>query len=291
MIHRILIFDRKFNCRLDRRYPLNFNEENKNIPNSKVLLPVPSVKITDSASTGDVGVKHDEIGTDFNVNYNGSEEINKIWNVLNIKKTQFYDETLLAVSQSNSSGSLVSALDHLELDERSSSSSKEKESSPVEHSQQLILGLTYSLKNMLLKLAPIPSSSSFSNNNANASSSNTNANTTATEGYSFSYKTSKYRLFYFESFTGWRFIIISDNFTTSNTINNPVYGAITPETTLKVFYASIFIDFLVKYPLGTIYTTEKSTQKHRVSVENDFLHRKGFLGKLDEFIQICERIF
>lgn len=66
---------------------------------------------------------------------------------------------------------------------------------------------------------------------------------------------------------------------------------VTPESALKLFYSQVLLKFLVAYPLGTIYTTQKSTENQRTFVENDFLHRAGFLSKMDEFVQSIDRIY
>jgi hypothetical protein len=258
MIHRFLIYDRKFNCRLDRRYPLNqFSSFNRNS----------SVKPDTKVPT--INLEQEEPIIKIN-------SCNSPWNTLIIKsdaEDSDYTEGEGATEDISSKGSLVSQLSRLELEEGKG------EIVVVEHSQQLILGLTHSLKNLFLKLSPIPL-----NNNENDRIS-------GVEGHSFSIKTSKYRLHYFESFTGWKLVMITDCNQPNGPITSPIYGQITPETALKIFYSQILLKFILTYPLGTVYTTEKSTQNLKIVVENDFLHRPGFLSKMDEFIQIVDRIF
>lgn len=263
MIHRFLIYDRKFNCRLDRRYPLTqfsiFNANSLAKPSNKV----PTLKVEQEEPS------IDKVGS------------NSPWNTLVIKTdiedsdsdtTEGEEEGEFRIS--GSQGSLVSQLSRLELEQ--------EKGEIVEHSQQLILGMTHSLKNMFSKLAPIPTTTSIN--------SNPQANPNV-EGYSFSLKTSKYRLYYFESFTGWKLVMITDCNQSNNSITTPNFGQISPETALKLFFTQILLKFLLTYPLGTVYTEEKSTQSQKVVVENDFLHRPGFLSKMDEFIQSVDRIF
>ena len=209
------------------------------------------------------------------------------WNTLVIKSTVANDDDDGSgsgngqIEQMSSSGSLVSQLSKLELDEAlksetNSGTTAGLNNSPVfEHSQQLILGLTHSLKNMLQKLSPLSSQQQQQLQQAGP------------EGYSFSFKTSKYRLFYFESFTGWKLIMITD----CNTTNNNSSNTITPDSVLKSFYTQILLKYLSTYPLGTIYTSEKSTESRKVIVKDDFLHRSGFLSKMDEFIHNIDRYF
>lgn len=261
MIHRFLIFDRKFNCRLDRRYPLNqfiaFNESiNKPPPSSTAAaIAVVNNQVNDTENKGDL---------------NNSKDT---WNTLVIKSDLESCEV--------SSNSLTSQFENLGI---STPQQSQPQKEIVEHSQQLILGLTHSLKNMLMKLSP------SIENQPNLRSSTF----MEPDGYSFSFKTSKYRLYYFESITGWKLVMLTDctqpsSNSSNNNSNNP--NNLTPETVLKSFYTQILLKFLLTYPLGTIYTQEKSTETRKVFVENDFLHRAGFLSKMDEFIQSIDRIF
>lgn len=263
MIHRFLIFDRKFNCRIDRRYPLNqFSEFNSiNSSNSAVKQPAASkLKVTEDETTG-IAPTHEE-----------QSQIS--WNTLVIKSSITQQEG--QNEQMASSGSLVSQLSRLELE---SGTTNGNDGVLPEHSQQLILGMTHSLKNMLQKLSPINSQLTQSNAHVGI------------EGYSFSFKTSKYRLFYFESFTGWKLIMITDCNTSNNNNNNNNNSIITPDSVLKSFYTQILLKYLTSYPLGTIYTEEKSTESRKVFVKDDFLHRSGFLSKMDEFIHNIDRYF
>lgn len=271
MIHRFLIFDRKFNCRLDRRYPLNqFAEFNSiNSSNSAKHHPTAIPKLNVSqAETENASIA------------NESPRIGVSWNTLVIKST---DTAAGADNEEEikmgSSGSLVSQLSKLELTAAANTNFNANELL-LEHSQQLILGMTHSLKNMLQKLSPINSQQQQQQQQVQA----------GLEGYSFSFKTSKYRLFYFESFTGWKLIMISDC-TAGITGNNTTTNTTTPDSVLKSFYTQILLKFLSTYPLGTVYTAEKSTESRKVIVKDDFLHRPGFLSKMDEFIHNNDRYF
>lgn len=254
MIHRFLIYDRKFNCRLDRRYPLNqftaFNRESLNLP-SITGSKVPILTVSGSQETTTIHPVQDN------------------WNTLVIKSES--DDESDACEFPNS---LSSQMSRMEINENHPSYQPKGEI--VEHSQQLILGMTHSLKNMFLKLSP----------SVNAVSTAANS---GIEGYSFSVKTSKYRLFYFESFTGWKLVMITD--CGGNTVTIPSLGQVTPESALKLFYTNILLKFLLTYPLGTILTERKSSQREKVRVENDLLHRAGFLIKMDEFIHSIDSIF
>lgn len=264
MIHRFLIYDRKFNCRLDRRYPLNqFSTFNSNSLFRPIANKALTIKLEETEPSD---VKENSVSP---------------WNTLVIKTSVIEDSDSDVDGNENeisgSQGSLVSQLSRLELEQT-------KGEEIVEHTQQLILGMTHSLKNMFLKLSPTP------NDINNTQNLQTQTNSTI-EGYSFSLKTSKYRLYYFESFTGWKLVMITDCNQSNNSMTSPIFGQISPETALKIFYTQILLKFLLTYPLGTVYTSEKSTQNEKVVVENDFLHRPGFLSKMDEFVLIVDRIF
>ena len=263
MIHRFLIFDRKFNCRLDRRYPLNqfatFNE----ILNK----PIPVLKVTESGGGGGGGVP---VVMDSNKN---KPATGCTWNTLIIKEDNNEEEESEGFISNSGSDSLIPQFNRLELAESSLPRGE-----IVEYSQQLILGLTHSLKNMLTKLSP----SVIIVNNPPSYHQN------GPEGHLFSFKTSKYRLYYFESFTGWKLVMLTD----CNQTPNPNLSTSTnPETVLKTFYTQILLKYLLTYPLGTIYTTEKSSESNKILVKDDFLHRSGFLSKMDEFVQNIDRIF
>ena len=264
MIHRFLIFDRKFNCRIDRRYPLNqFFEFNSTNSANLAKQPVaPKLKVS-----------NDDTGTISNAIIPNESQNKASWNTLMIKSST--ENEVDRISQLKSSGSLVSELGRLELDEQMVNCTSNSDALP-EHSQQLILGMTHSLKNILQKISPLNSQPQQQQQQVHS----------GLEGYSFSFKTSKYRLFYFESFTGWKLVMIAD----CNTANNS-NSTITPDSVLKSFYTQILLKFLSAYPLGTIYTAEKSTESRKVIVKNDMLNRPGFLSKMDEFIHNIDRFF
>lgn len=95
---------------------------------------------------------------------------------------------------------------------------------------QLIMGLTFSLKNMMLRLAPeVPAGSESGPASASSSrrSSKVSSPTTTIKAEDgpvwtrkevcFSYITSKYRLCYFESVSGWKLVLLSDPSAASST--------------------------------------------------------------------------
>lgn len=253
MIHRFLIYDKKFNCRLDRRYPLKqFNSFNRDFLNFDNETKVPNL-VLEQPNNETVCNSSDDNWDTLIIN-SGSED------------EEDYD-----------SKNINCELERLNI-----------KSEIIEHSQQLILGMTHSLKSMFLKLSPNTTTAA-----ATAINSSDDNNSLA-EGYSFSLKTSKYRLFYFESFTGWKLVMVTDCNQTSQGSSNNAHnsvtisglGLITPDTSLKIFYTNILLKYLVTYPLGTILKTCQNSK-----VENDFLHRPGFLSKMDEFIQNVDSIF
>ena len=284
-----------FNCRLDRRYPLaQFLEDNNKEINVKNKSKITNNKITDD-SEPQIAPMECEEASDWKTSFNYK------WNTLNIEKIEIETENENENENENcgdfknvnghghelfspSQGSLVSQMSRLELEKQNFNSHLVV----VEHSQQLILGLTYSMKNMLMKLGPVPVI-----NSVNQSKPPPQQQVTSVTGYSFAFKTSKYRIHYFESFTGWKLVMITDclQSTTTTTTVNYQGTNLSPESALKIFYSQVLLKYLVTYPLGTIYTSQKSSDKQRIFVENDFLHRAGFLGKMDEFIQNVDRIF
>jgi hypothetical protein len=264
MIHRFLIYDRKFNCRLDRRYPLD-----KNFPN----FPANSLP---SAAAPKLTVEPESLGSRSESSSIANTQPQQpesyaAWHTLVIKDEDSDEET----------DTIGNQLQNINFDEESRGHSSGDQKPIAEHSQELILGLTHSLKNMLLKVAPTASPSQA-----------IQSNSSHLEGYSFSFKTSKYRLSYFESFTGGKLVMFTASTDSANNNNTTTSSStITQENALKVFYSQVLLKYLVTYPLGTIYTSEKSTDRHKVIVKDDFLHRTGFLNQMDEFLKGIEKVF
>ena len=285
MIHRFLIYDRKFNCRIDRRYPLSqfsyYNNqqlqhqqskqrsknnllENKKVPNLNLVDENSDISLNSCAESGFSGVK--------------------LWNVVTIDSS---DESEIEENNLNEEmkGLRLSGGANSVNFNTSSVNVNPNGREIVEHSQQLILGMTHSLKNMLTKLAPKVPKPATPNEPSHIS----------IEGHSFSMKTSKYRLFYFESFTGWKLVMLTDCSSTQNhhqqhhphnqqiTLSNGI--SVSPDTALKVFYTQILQKYVLTYPLGQIYATGEGP------VDNDFLKRPGFLIKLDEFVHGIDKLF
>ncbi|PJF19025.1 hypothetical protein PSACC_01157 [Paramicrosporidium saccamoebae] len=116
---------------------------------------------------------------------------------------------------------------------------------PDEDSMSLLLGLCHSLRGTLRKLAPSPSSS-------------------------FSYRTNRYRLHYYESPSGWRFVMLMGGPTGSC-----VYAGttVTETTALKTFYAGPFVDWVVKNPMVA-------------PLDGEMLGPGGFTAKMEEFFAL-----
>lgn len=109
-----------------------------------------------------------------------------------------------------------------------------------QESMQLIMGMLYSLKNMLGKLAPA-SSSEESTNSGNALK--------CYPQVSFSYETAKYRLLYYEVISGWKFVLLLPLAVSPSA--SCVYSGVTVagEACLQAFYSIIFVEYVVKNPL------------------------------------------
>lgn len=227
MIHRFLLFDRQFQCLLDRQYP---------VPSTS------STRIEENSQ--------DSSNTEHSNKPNTKQYLN--WQVLVEEDVE--EAEVENVTQSLQNTNLNTAI-------------KEKNR---EHSQKLLLGSTHSLKNMLLRLAPIPTTT-----NSTASNNSTLQRTCPIEGFSFSFKTSAYRLHYYESFTGYRLVLLETSQSTTNTttVSTP-YGQVTVDNCLKLLYGEVMVNYLARYPL----------------VEDKF-NRPGFITRVDEFIQHLGKLF
>lgn len=94
-----------------------------------------------------------------------------------------------------------------------------------EESMQLIMGMCYSLKTMLGKLAKSPGPDTI-----------------------FSYRTPAYRLHYYEVASGWRFVLLIAG---PSTVRSCVWAGhtVTLESALAVFYREIFLEWVLRNPL------------------------------------------
>lgn len=110
----------------------------------------------------------------------------------------------------------------------------------------LLLGLTHSLRNTLRKMAP-------------------------SSADSFSYRTNKYRLYYYESPTQWRFIMVVSG--VGGGSGSWAGQTVTMETALKAFYSSIFVEWVVKNPLVE-------------PLDGQVLGPGGFAIKMEEFFSL-----
>jgi hypothetical protein len=143
-----------------------------------------------------------------------------------------------------------------------------------DHSQKLLLGATHSLRNMLLKLSPQVK------NSVVASKAFTEAQSLV-DGYAFSYRTSAYRLHYFESITGYRLLLLTGNGNSTSAATVPTaYGPVSVESCLKVLFGELIVGYCMHYPLGKL-----------TCHEDDAFRRPGFVARLDEYILSVEKLF
>jgi hypothetical protein len=272
MIHRFLIFDRKFNCRLDRSYPV----QPVNIAAKENLSPAAAT------AGGNENVPAAESET--------ALEGKDTWQRVVVHRPRFqpdgFDpETFSFDSDEDSAAELATALASQLRLEHGNAVAKE-DALRSKHAQQLLLGLTHSLRNMLLKLAP-------RTDNANSLNVGAMPNLTA-NGYAFNFKASKYRLFYFESPSGWRFLMLTD------VAGVTVSSTLAPETVLKRWYEGVFCEFVCRYPLGFVHLNEEadrgsgaplSAASLGTSARRCMFSRPGFLARLDEFLQSVSGCF
>lgn len=226
MIHRFLLFDRQFQCLLDRQYPL-----------------------TSTSSTRIEGAKQD----DSNIEQQSHQP-----------KTKQYLNWQVLIEEDAEEAEIENVTQSLQNTNLTTSINDKNRG----HSQKLLLGSTHSLKNMLLRLAPIPTTSYNS-------TSGTLQRACPIEGFCFSFKTSAYRLHYYESFTGYRLVLLeTSQTTTSTTTVSAPYGQVTVDNCLKLLYGEVVVNYLARYPL----------------VEDKF-NRPGFITRVDEFIQHLGKLF
>ncbi len=134
---------------------------------------------------------------------------------------------------------------------------------------QLIMGMTYSLKNMVQKLSPEPdvresTSSSRKSSAVNSPTEDGSASTPSIEipkDICFSYMTSKYRLAYYESVTGWKLVLLLD----PSNLNNSII-----EKIMKGIYQEILVKNIIQSPM------------FRMNEESYI--RPSVLIRLDEFL-------
>lgn len=281
MIHRLLVYDRKFNCRLDRRYPVVQHEK------LNALAMAMGEETTVRAPSNPRGNEPSPTATSTRTN----------WTTLVVKKTRFRHRTgasptTTLPSAVAASGSLapIVALDenlqqlHLNGDAPQQTTQETQETNLLLHSEQLILGLTFSLRNMLLKLAPVSGGTG-----ATVSASNS----PLPDGHSFVFKTSRYRLLFYEAPSGWRLVMLADASAPASAATSvaTALGPVTPDTALRHLFGTVFLDAAVLYPLGALHTPLKSTQHRRIAVKNDVFARAGFLARLDSFITHISPLF
>lgn len=127
---------------------------------------------------------------------------------------------------------------------------------------QLIMGMTFSLKNMMLRLAPETKSGTESGSVSAGSSrrsSQVSSPVVASSGQvmrrdiCFSYLTSKYRLSYFESLSGWKLVLLSEPVT---------LGTADIEQAMRRLYHEVLVRQVIHSPLFRL--TEASFNRPNV---------------------------
>lgn len=122
---------------------------------------------------------------------------------------------------------------------------------------QLIMGSTYSLKSMVLKLSPSASNLE-----------NTPVPINVAKEVCFTYVTSKYRLVYFETVTGWKLCLLLEP---SASMSMPE-----AEQLMRALHSEILLKGILQSPMYRL--TEPSFE------------RPGILQKLDQFISTAQSL-
>lgn len=131
---------------------------------------------------------------------------------------------------------------------------------------QLIMGMTYSLKNLLGRLAPEESGAAPASRRDSAAASPVgepegSPPITLASEHCYTYVCSKYRLTYYESVTGWRLCLLSE----------PAYARPAElEALMRGLYNEVFVRHVVQNPA------------YRLSEAS--LERPGLLARLDEYL-------
>lgn len=152
-------------------------------------------------------------------------------------------------------------------------SAKTRPSQDEEESMQLIMGLCYSIRSMLNKLS-----------HTNISSSNSGPP-------AYWFRTDRYRLHYYETFTGWKFVLLlplvvpgpPTSASSSNTLpivkSCPYAGqTVTLENALFILYSTVFLEWIVRNPLVP----------HEIlyNKEGERFMAPGIASKLEEFMRL-----
>jgi len=133
---------------------------------------------------------------------------------------------------------------------------------------QLIMGSTYSLKSMMLKLSPPAPRQGIDSNSSSRRSSHASSPVEPSipvdlsKEVCFSYLTSKYRLIYFESMTGWKICLLLEP--------NATLLMAEMEALMRSLYLEILVKGIIQNPMYRL-------------VEPSF-ERSGLLYRLDSFI-------
>lgn len=135
-------------------------------------------------------------------------------------------------------------------------------------STQLLLGLTYSLRTMLGRLAP-----------------------TRDRETMLSYQTNRYRLLFMETAVGWRFVVLlAAGKSQSMTSASAAYEghSVNLENALRVFFATVFVTWIVMNPLVQPHPSSAIADGMSTPSESDIdtFHSAGFRTKMDEFFAL-----
>lgn len=240
-LHRLLIFDRKYDCKFDHEWLDDTLNQTNNTNNDQRRTSVASLV---SAAMS------------------------------NSQLPLFLPSSLQQPSSSSNLPPSTILSFHRNKNEKENESMMSKEDS-----RQLVLGLVYSIRNMSRKMIH---SSTISNTNfitrtipacpLNETNFTINSNnspfTLITGGsnfpfpiageYSFQYSCNRYKLIFYESITGWRFVLLLHN-----------NGNIVPNGILYDLYNGIFQENVIKNPL--------------VDPQKDHFNRQSFINKIDEY--------
>jgi len=220
-LHRLLIFDRKYNCKFDHEWLEDVNHTN-NTSNDQRRTSVAS---------------------------------------------------LVSAAMSNSQLPLFlpsSSSQQQQQQQQSSTAFKfynkneKAEESPMnkEDSRQLILGLVYSIRNMGKKMTH--------SSNPSSSDLHVKGTTNPIGEYSFQYSCNKYKLIFYESITGWRFVLmLHNNNNHSTTTTNSSTSSNIPNGILYDLYNSVFQECIIRNPL--------------VDPQTDHFNRQSFINKIGEY--------
>lgn len=298
MIHRFLLFDKNFNCRLDRFYPLS---------------AAPATAADGQRQRQRQQASHSVVANEQVATSGGDVVQYGNWQILQMEEMEKQITNSNTIRSNNHNGNAVhnNAVQlPLALSMESTASAAAAtvdKTKQVEHSQKLLLGAAHSLRNMLLKLSPQPQTET---EKPVLGGEGSGAAAVAAEGYAFTFRTSTYRVHYFESFTGYRLLLLEGASTPAatsaaaaakslllpaamaasagpSTVATP-YGPVTADSCLRVLYAELIAGYGMHYPLGNPLAFVSAGD---AAADDDAFNRAGFLTRLDEYIQSIDKLF